>query len=329
MRYLESTSTDPAFNLALEQYAFDTLSKNDELFMLWQNCDSVIVGLHQNTAEEINRAYIDQNGIPVVRRLSGGGAVFHDLGNLNYTIITNAQDAGRLDFHQSCRPIVEALAGLGVYAEANGRNDISVGGRKFSGNARYLRYGRLMHHGTILFDTDFERMSEALHVPEDKFVSKGVKSVRARVTNLREHLPVDMTVAEFWAYLRMTLVREQKMSMYALSARDLEAVEAIRRGRYATWEWNYGQSPEYGIKKRRRLPGVGAIRISMQVEDGKITAFTSDGDYFGSRPCDDIAMVLLNTKLEEDALLEALSAVSLEEYYEGLTKDEFIRLILD
>jgi lipoate-protein ligase A len=329
MRYLESRSTDPAFNLALEQYVFDTLSKDNEFFILWQNRDAVIVGLHQNTAEEINRSYIEKNSIPVVRRLSGGGAVFHDLGNLNFSFITSAPDADKLDYRFSCQPIMEALEGLGVHTETSGRNDILVDGKKFSGNARYLRNGRLMHHGTILFDTDFEKMSEALHVSEDKFESKSVKSVRARVANLREYLPQDMTVMEFWEHLRKSIAGKRNMPEYTLSAQDREAVEAIRRERYATWEWNFGQSPDFSITKRRRLPGFGAIRISMQVENGEITAFASDGDYFGNRSNADIAAALHRTKMEEKALLEALSNVPLEEYYAGLTREEFVRFIVD
>jgi lipoate-protein ligase A len=328
MRYLESPSTDPVLNLALEQYVFDTLSGKDEFFMLWQNSDSVIVGLHQNTAEEINRAYIDCSGIPVVRRLSGGGAVFHDLGNLNFSFITSAPDTGKLDFRLSCRPIVEALQELGIQAESSGRNDLTIDGKKFSGNARYLRSGRLMHHGTILFDTNLEKMSEVLRVSEDKIVSKGVKSIRARVANLRTYLPRDMTAMEFRHFLRDSIAGKRKMPPYPMTERDWDAVEAIRRQRYGSWEWNYGQSPDYSIKKRRRLPGFGDIRISMQVENGKITAFASDGDYFGNRPCAEIAAVLFSTKLEERALQEALSTVPFEEFYEGLSRDEFIQLIL-
>ncbi len=329
MRYIESPSTDPAFNLALEQYLFDTLSCNEEYFMLWQNRDSVIIGLHQNTAEEINQAYITQHHIPVIRRLSGGGAVFHDLGNINYSFVTPAPDIGKLDYRFFCQPIIEALEDFGLRAETSGRNDITIDGKKFSGNARYLRGGRLMHHGTILFDTDLEKMAEALRVPEDKIFSKGIKSVRARVTNLRGYLPRNLTALEFLAFLHTSIAGKRDMSAYTMTGQDWDAVEALRLRRYVNWEWNYGQSPDYRIKKRRRLPGFGDIRVSMQVENGRITAFATDGDYFGSRPCADIAAALINTRLEEKALLEVLATVPLEEFYEGLSRNEFIRLLLE
>lgn len=329
MRYLESRSTDPAFNLALEQYVFDTLSPDEDFFMLWQNRDAVIVGLHQNTAEEINREYIEQNGIAVVRRLSGGGAVFHDSGNLNFSFITRASDAGNLDFADSCLPIVKALSSLGIHVELVGRNDLTIGGRKFSGNARYLRDGRLMHHGTLLFDTDLQKMTAALHVSEDKIISKGIQSVRSRVTNIREHLSRDMTIHDFWAFMRTSVADGQNMPEYTLSEQHLEAVRAIRRERYTTWEWNFGRSPDYSIKKLRRLPDFGAIRIGMDVESGVITAFSTDGDYFGNNSYQDVAAALLHVRLEKNALLDALSPLPIDAYYSGLSKEEFVRLIAE
>ena len=239
--YIENTSTDAAFNLALEQHLFDTFP--DDLFMLWRNSNAVIVGIHQDTASEINEAFIDDNNITVVRRLSGGGAVFHDLGNLNFTIITHAPDNAELDFRVYCRPIIDALAALGINASASGGNDISVGDKKISGNAWYLRNGRLMHHGTILFDTDIEKMENALNVPEQKLASKGIKSVRARVINIRELLDRDMSTGDFIAFLRGHLIDALCLEPHTLSTADLAAAEALRKKRYATREWNYGVSP--------------------------------------------------------------------------------------
>ena len=325
MLYLESRETNPAFNLALEQYAFDTLSLENDIFMLWQNHDAVIVGLHQNTMQEINVGFIDSNKLPVIRRLSGGGAVFHDNGNLNFTFITREEDTSEISFTNSCKPMADALARMGVPVEFRGRNDMTVDEKKFSGNARYFRDGRLMHHGTLLFDVNLDKLSEALRVSDDKLVSKGIKSVRSRVTNLRQYL--DMTVGEFWAQLRHNMA--DNLPEYVLTGQDISAVEKIKRERYDTWDWNYGKSPAFSIEKKRRLEGFGAIRISMEAENGRISAFASDGDYFGVKPYNDIADVLRGVQLERGALLSALGSLALGDYYENLSADDFVSLILE
>ena len=241
MRYMESSSTDPAFNLALEQYAFDTLTQEDGLFMLWRNSDCVIVGLNQNTENEINREYVDANDIPVIRRLSGGGAVFHDLGNLNFTFITRPADM-EVSFETSMRPVADALISLGLSVGLSGRNDMTLGGMKISGSAQYLRDGKLMHHGTLLFDTNLDRMSEALHADADKLAAKGIKSVRSRVTNIKEHLPEDMDMDRFFSSIRDSIAGN--MQAYNLNEQDLQAIDVIKRARYGTREWNYGKSPD-------------------------------------------------------------------------------------
>jgi lipoate-protein ligase A len=285
--------------------------------------------VHQNAAEEINRAYIDRNGIPVVRRLSGGGAVFHDLGNINYSFITAVPDAGKLDVRSFCKPVVEALEELGVHAESGGRNDLTINGRKFSGNARYLRMGRLMHHGTILFDTDLEKMSEVLNAPEDEIISKSVKSLRAQVTNLRDYLSTDMTAAKFWTFLRNSIVVNWHMSPYTMTGQDWNAIEEIRGQRYAAWDWNYGQSPDYSIKKGRHFRGLGDIRISMQVKNGKISDFAIDGGLLENKFGVDFTAALLNTRMEKDALTEALSKIPPEKFCKGISGEDFARLIVE
>ena len=325
MFYIENNSTDPAYNLALEQYAFDTLSLRGDVCMLWQNRDAVIIGLHQNAMEETNQGYLERHGIPVVRRLSGGGAVFHDLGNLNFTFITRAHDIAELDFTASCKPILDALISMGLPVEFLGRNDMVIGGRKFSGNARYYRDGRLMHHGTLMFDVDIDKMSDALRVPDDKLVSKSIKSVHSRVVNLREYL--DMTMEGFLLHIRDSIARD--LPVYPLGEQDILDIGEIKRNRYDTWDWNYGKSPGFSIVKRRRLDNFGTIRLCMDAENGVITAFYTDGDYFGAKPCDDISGALCGVRLECGALIRALDGIVLDEYYEGLSVDDLVRLILD
>jgi len=325
MIYIESKMTDPAFNLALEQYAFDILSKQNDLFMLWQNRNAVIVGLHQNTAQEISKGFVDAHNVSVIRRLSGGGAVYHDMGNINFTFITRQHDNEDVNFEDSCKPIADALTAMGFPVEFRGRNDMTIDGKKFSGNARYFKDGRLMHHGTLLFDVNLETLARVLHVADDKLISKGVKSVRSRVTNLSEY--TDMSVSGFWQRLRDTLAA--KMPHYELTPDDINAIEEIKINRYDTWEWNYGRSPAFSVVKQRRIDGFGNIRISMEANNGVISAFATDGDYFGVKPYYELAEVLIGVRLERSALSEAIKDVRLSDFYEGLEPDSFVSIILD
>ena len=197
LSYLDLMTTDPSYNLAMEQYVFDCLPRDRMYFMLWQNDNAIIVGKYQNTIAEINEEAVRERGIRVVRRLSGGGAVYHDMGNLNFTFITDVGESNALNLKLFCEPVVRTLATLGVKAEVNGRNDITIDGKKFSGNSQYIRQGRVMHHGTIMFDSDLSVVSEALRVDPTKIQTKGIRSVRSRVTNVAEHLPEKVTLPEF------------------------------------------------------------------------------------------------------------------------------------
>jgi lipoate-protein ligase A len=326
--YVESPHTDPAWNLALEQYVFDSLPRDNEYFMLWQNDNAIIVGKNQNTVEEINASYVREHGIRVVRRLSGGGAVYHDLGNINFTFIVDASKAETLDLQGFCLPVARALGELGVHAEVSGRNDISIDGRKFSGNAQYIKNGRVMHHGTIMFDSDLSVLVSALNVPKDKYESKSIKSVRSRVTNVKPHIAKEITLQQFWSVLRRFLAGDADASQYLLTEEDLKVVEALREARYAAWEWNYGYSPKYSIRKERRIEGVGKIQVCMDVEDGKILRFAAYGDYFGLMDASELAEKLIGCPLEEDALVKILNAVPVDKYFNNLETQELIRLLL-
>lgn len=327
MVYLESPSTDPYFNLALEQYVFDKLPRSKEYFMLWQNDNTIVVGKYQNTSEEVNAAYVAEHGIRVVRRLSGGGAVYHDLGNLNFTYIVDAGDTTMLDVKLFCEPVATALRKLGVNAEVNGRNDITIDGQKFSGNAQYLKEHRVMHHGTIMFDSDLSVVGKALQVSQDKIQSKGVQSVRSRVTTVRPKLKQDTTLEEFKGQLLEAMFQGTPMERYELTPEDLAAVQAIRDSRYATWEWNYGKSPNWTVRKKRRVEGCGSIEIFLEVEGGHIAAMDFRGDYFGTEDAGALAERLIGQPLEEGALRAALQDVEVNRYFTGLTGEEFIKIL--
>ena len=211
MIYIESKSNDPRYNTALELYAFNELAEKDDVFMLWINSPCIVVGKNQNTTEEVNQKYCDDKDIKIVRRVSGGGAVYHDLNNLNYTIISSGRSGEEFDFKSFSQPVLDALDSLGVKAEFTGRNDLEIDGQKFCGNAQYVRNGRIMHHGCLMFDVDTSVLADALKVSKDKIESKGIKSVRSRVTNIKDHLPnQDMTVQDFVAALKKYMSENTK-----------------------------------------------------------------------------------------------------------------------
>lgn len=328
MIFIESSSVNPAFNLALEEYVFEKMPKDQEYFMLWQNHHTIVVGKHQNTVEEINVSYVKEAGIQVVRRLSGGGAVYHDMGNVNFTFITDAGNIEKLNMEMFCRPVVDTLKKLGVSASLSGRNDITIDGQKFSGNSQYIKSGRIMHHGTLMFDSDLSVLAKALRVSADKIASKGVKSVRSRVTNIRPHLTEEADMETFKATLRTDMIAGKDVRVYELTAEDLAAVEQIKQSRYDTWEWNYGSSPKYQIEKSRRVEGCGKIQIGMDVEKGKIREYESYGDYFGDGATPELKQRLIGCNLELQSLRKALDGFELEVCYRNLDPAVFCELLL-
>ena len=328
MRYIESPSTDPRFNLALEQYVFDFMDRSHEYFMLWRNDNAVIVGKHQNTIAEVDRNFIAEHGIKVVRRLSGGGAVYHDLGNINFTFVADTGEKESFDFSTFCKPMVKALASFGVKAEILGRNDMVIDGMKFSGNAQYIKQNRVMHHGTIMFDSDLDVMRRALAAPKDKIDSKGTKSVRSMVTNIKPHTAGDITVAGFFCALREFMFAEYKLEAYELTAGDLLGVCELQSAVYDTWEWNYGYSPECSIIKERRVEGCGVLQVHMDVENGLIREIAFYGDYFGNGDTAELRNRLLGKRLEEQDLREALSGVDIGGFFFRMDMDTFISVVL-
>ena len=324
---IEYPSTDPYFNLALEQHVFDRLDRSQDYFMLWQNDNAVIVGKHQNTIEEINAAFVAERGIRVARRLSGGGAVYHDLGNLNFTFIRAAGDSSQLDFHLFCEPVTNALKAVGVKAEINGRNDITIDGRKFSGNSQYIKQGRVMHHGTIMFDSDLEMVSRALRVSGDKIESKGVKSIRSRVTNVAEHLKSPVTIEEFREVLRKRILGEAR-SDYVLTEADIAAVTKLRDEQYATWDWNYGASPDYAIRKKRRIEGCGTVEVCLRVDDGLITDLRFFGDFFGAEDAGDLAALFIGQKPRKSSYETLLADIRVGRYINNLNNSQLIEILL-
>lgn len=329
MKYIVNKSHNPFYNIALEAYAFRELRDEDELFILWINEPTIVIGKHQNAIEEINKAYTDEHGIHVVRRLSGGGAVYHDLNNLNYTIISNKTQEGAFDFKTFSQPVIETLADLGVTATFTGRNDLEIDGKKFCGNAQAYYKGRMMHHGCLLFDVDMTVLGNALQVSKDKIESKGVKSVRARVTNILDELPEKMTVETFSEQL-LNKIKEQYPDMmeYVLSEADLENIQNLADNQFATWDWTYGKSPDYTIKRSVRYPA-GKLTSYVKVEKSVITGLKIYGDFFGIKDVSDIEEELIGLRYEYQDVLDKLRTVETTQYFTNITPQEIAGAIVE
>lgn len=318
MKLYRNDSTDPYFNLAAEQYLLDT--EDEPVFMLWRNDRSVIIGRNQNAYAEIDRAFTESRGIAVVRRLTGGGAVFHDLGNVNFTFTLPRAQCPALDFGRFCEPIVRVLNGLGVPARLSGRNDMTADGRKFSGNAQCVYNGKVMHHGTILFSADTSEMAGALRVDPEKMESKGIKSVRARVCNLSEYLP-GMDVLE----LKRRLESAVEADPVSFTEEQIRGVEELKRTKYATWEWNFGRSHEFRTSVKRRFP-FGSVTASYTADGGRITEAAFSGDFFGVLPTETAAARLVGCRLVKEELLERLEDVG--EFIAGAEPEQIAGMFL-
>lgn len=325
MYSIEEQTKDPAFNLAIEEYLYRTVAPGHPgYFFLWQNEPSIIVGRFQNTAQEVNRTFAAERGIHVVRRISGGGAVYHDLGNLNYSFILPNDGGAPFDFARYAQPIVETLKKLGVRAEFSSRNDLVIDGRKFSGSAQHMDSQRLLHHGTLLFDSDLSVLAQALNVDSEKFTSKGFASVRSRVTNIRPHLPVPLSPEEFRDALRSSL---SDLGAKALSEEDLAAIEELRREKYGTWDWNWGASPEFTERKAQRFPW-GKVEALLNVKEGVIHSIRFYGDFFGTEDRSELEEAFIKRRYRAEDLKEALGTIALDRYFRGAAPEEFLAFLL-
>ncbi len=325
MLYIKNDSTNPYFNHAAEEYFLKEF--DDECFMLWRNAPCILIGKNQNALSEINVDYVKANNITVVRRLTGGGAVFNDLGNINFTFITNRASDNTIDFRKFTQPIINALGDLSVNAEFSGRNDITIDGKKFSGNAQYYHKSRVLHHGTLLFSGNLTDLSQALKTKPLKFEDKSVKSIASRVTNISQHLSAPMDVLEFRNYLMGHVMKANHISeVYTFTEEDLKKIEEIVEKRFSTWEWNFGSSPEYSFANEKRFAG-GTVELRMQVEGGTIQAISIYGDFFGERDVKELENALKGVRHDEASIRKALAGFEIEKYLANITLDDLISCI--
>lgn len=319
-------STSPFFNLALEEYLLKEKNMPDDVFILWQNSPTVVIGKNQNTLEEIDSDYVRENNIYVVRRLSGGGAVYHDSGNLNFTFIMKDFNI-KNDFSFFAGPVIGCLSSLGVKAEFDGRNDITIEGKKFSGNAQYFHKKKLLHHGTILFDSDLSILGNVLKAKK-KYASNAVKSVNGRVTNLKDYLGSDMNIEKFKETLINSIFSYHRCryAEYRLDEEDTARIEELAQKRYHTWAWNYGHSPAFNFSRELVFSG-GSIIVRLFIREGIISECRIYGDYFENRPVEDLENLLKKQKYEKVNLISLLSKNDVSEYIKGLETVEFVSLL--
>ena len=281
MIFINNPHTDPDFNLALEELVFRSHNAvNESILILWQNDNAVIIGRYQHAIEQINPAAIDDFGVKVVRRITGGGAVYHDLGNLNYTFITSVDNSNGLDFKAFAGPVVKALRKLGIAAQLSGRNDIVVDGKKISGTAQCCINNNVLFHGTLLFDSDLDMVEHVLRVNADKIKSKGIKSVKARVTNIRPHLSADCSINEFKSSILNALSEEQEIAPRLITSDEFKKSKMLADSKYANWEWNYGESPKANFFNEMHFP-CGNVKVGLQIEAGRIESCRIFGDFLG------------------------------------------------
>lgn len=324
MLFIKTENTDPALNLAAEEYLLKNFK--EDIFFLWQNGPSVIIGKNQNAYSEINIEYVKENNITVVRRGTGGGAVFHDLGNVNFSYITGFQNEQDISFEKFTGPVCEFLNTLGANAQFAGRNDIVIDGQKISGNAQTVYKNRLLHHGTLLFSSSMTNLSGALNVNPLKIQSKGIKSVRSRVTNIASHINKEMTVKEFMNSLFEYSLNKNNGTVYSFTKEDETAFAKIKEEKYGAWEWNFKENPAYSFKKEAKFAG-GIIEVGMNIENEIISAISIQGDFLATGEVAPLEKILTGLPHTEEAILMALDGLDLTPYIGQITGEELVSVM--
>lgn len=325
---------DASINLAIEYYLLNEIELDEPILLFYINDNSIIIGKNQNAYEEVNTDYVEKHGVNVVRRFSGGGAVYHDLGVLNFCFITKDDGDSFRNFKRFTQPVIDALHKMGVQdAELRGRNDLVIGEKKFSGNAMYSKGGRMTAHGTLMFDSQIDAVVGALNPKKHKLESKGIKSIRSRVTNITPYMDDEyqtMSTKDFRDRLLLNIFDVDELSdvkEYVLTDEDWENIDEFAAKYTDNWEWNYGESPDFDLERSERFEGVGTVEVKLNVEKGVISDIKLYGDFFGMGEISDVADTLQGVKYEASAIEEALEGVNLEKYIGEITPAELTELI--
>lgn len=337
MRYYIMESDDIRWNLATEEHLMNTADVTEPLLLLYIQKPCVIIGRNQNAYEEIDFNYLREHDITLTRRISGGGAVYDDLGNMSFSFVTKKDDTTFGDYRGVTTPILHALQAMGAtHATVGGRNDLYIDSMKFSGNAMYTRHGRTYSHGTLMYDVDLSVLDKILTVSKEKIASKATKSVRKSVTNVKPFLDEQyqqLTTAEFRDALLchiydVSSVAAIQAQQLVLNDDDKVAIQQLFEERYANDEWIYGEAPKFEFNRRTRIPGVGIVDIHLSTEKGRISAIQFFGDYFGTKDTTDLEQLLLGTVFKYEELAKTLASVEVAEYILNFTNDDLLQLLV-
>ena len=325
MRYLKNPSTNPYYNMAFDEYCLESLPIDEPIFFLWQNRPAVIVGYNQEVNTEVNLDYLKEKGIDLVRRVTGGGAVYHDLENLNYTIVGRSEDLER-DYPEYAALMMKALQALGVPATLSGRNDILVEGKKVSGFAKRVCKNRLMVHGTLMYNVNVDVLTHVLNPSTTKLQSKGIASVRSRVTNLCNYLPELSDIQAFKNRLEEILSNNYSDAEYKLSEADLANIQQLTDEKFATWEWNYGRSPKATLVHSARL-ACGTVEIHLTLAENRIASCRFGGDFLGNLPASDVEKALTGIPYEINEIRKCLSKLEISRYFDRVSADNLLEMM--
>ena len=326
MIYIETGSSDVYYNFGLENYFTVEKRLPDTAFLFWRTTPTLMVGKYQNLLEEINKPYADAHGIHLVRRMSGGGTIYTDLGGWQFTFIQH-KDAKQIEFHEYIFPVLDALAEMGVAAAFNGRNDLTIDGKKFSGNAQYRLGDCIVHHGSLLFDTDIGQMVASTTVDDYKITSKAIKSVRDRVTNISEHLPERMS-AERFKEIMVRHIMGGSTDVYEVTPEDNARIRAIADEKFCAWERIYGANPKFNIDRTGRFAG-GKMQFKLDVRKGRIESASIYGDFFSTLDAETITSALIGCRYDRESVLNTLKARGIDGAIYRITAEEMAELIVD
>lgn len=323
MLYVVREDTEPYFNIAAEEYFLKHF--DEDIFMLWQNDPCVVVGKHQNTLAEINVDFLERNGIPVIRRISGGGTVYHDPGNLNYTFIANGNKENLVNFRKYTAPIILAIEKLGLTVKFEGKNNITLNGLKISGNAEHVFRNRILHHGTLLFSSQIHDLENAILVEPGKFADNAVKSIRSQVTNIGDHLEFDINMVKFKEHIRESVLEELKnVREYRLNNKDYSEIRKLVNEKYKTWDWNFGYSPQYDFVKTLRSDK-GTVNIYLKVQNGIIKKTRVTGDLIRPEKINYFEDLFTAVPHIPVKLKKILNKINIKLYFKNITEKEILK----